>query len=247
MRMRNKSAAKELFGLKNWLKITGAMSHLVYPESCLICDGELSSSEKSICSFCSPEMEYTHFEKYSEPTDLDKLFWGRVIIEQTFSLLYFRKEQSTQRILHALKYKHSPQVGVEFGRIIGRTIKSLAFVKDLDLLIPVPLHPKKEFQRGYNQSTALANGISEMLSIPVDPDFLKKNMHTRSQTRKGRFERWDNVSQVFRMGKTKLAPSHIAIIDDVITTGATLESIIRTIQQNYPDIRISIISLALTK
>jgi len=217
--MRNKSAAKELFGLKNWLKITGAMSHLVYPESCLICDGELSSNEKSICSFCSPELEYTHFEKYTEPTDLDKLFWGRVIIEQTFSLLYFRKEQSTQRILHALKYKHSPQVGVEFGRIIGRTIKSLAFVKDLDLLIPVPLHPKKEF----------------------------KNMHTRSQTRKGRFERWDNVSQVFRMGKTKLAPSHIAIIDDVITTGATLESIIRTIQQNYPDIRISIISLALTK
>lgn len=247
MRMLNKGAVKGLFGLKTWLEITRSASHLIYPETCLICDGELTSNERSICSFCSPDLEYTYFERYSEPTELDKLFWGRVQIQHTYSLLYFRKERSTQQILHALKYKHSPQVGVEFGRIIGRSLKSSALAKDIDLLVPVPLHPRKEFQRGYNQSEELANGISDVLSIPVDNSFLKKSIHTGSQTKKGRFDRWDNVSHVFRIGKKKNHPTHIAIVDDVITTGATLESIVRTVQKNYPDIRVSIISLALTK
>lgn len=245
--MVNTGAAKGLFGLKTWVEFKRSVSHLIYPETCLICEQELSSSEHSICSFCSQDLEYTHFEKYTEPTELDKLFWGRVKIEHTFSLLFFRKEKSTQQILHALKYKHSPQVGIEFGRIIGRTLKSYPLSKEIDLLVPVPIHPKKEFQRGYNQSEELANGISDILSVPVDPHFLKKQQHTGSQTRKGRFERWDNVSSVFRIGKSRSAPKHIAIVDDVITTGATLESIVRTVQENYPDIRVSIISLALTK
>ncbi len=243
----NMNAGKGVFGLKNWVEIRRSVSHLIYPETCLICDTELSSNENSVCSLCSQELEYTQFEKYSEPTELDKLFWGRVKIEFTFSLFYFREEGSTQKILHALKYKHSPQVGVEFGRIIGRRLKSVPFVKEIDLLVPVPIHPKKEFQRGYNQSEQLAIGISDILSIPMDTKFLKKNNHNGSQTRKGRFDRWDNVSSVFVIGKSRSKPRHIAIVDDVITTGATLESIIRTVQENNPDIRISIISLALTK
>jgi ComF family protein len=243
----NMNAGKGVFGLKNWVEIKRSMSHLIFPETCLICENERSSADNSICSFCTQELEYTHFEKYTEPTELDKLFWGRVKLEFAFSLLYFREERSTQKILHALKYKHSPQVGVEFGRIIGRTIKTMPLIKEIDLLVPVPIHPKKQFQRGYNQSEQLAMGISDILSVALDSDFLRKNAHTGSQTKKGRFERWDNVSSVFKIGKTRSIPQHIAIVDDVITTGATLESIIRTVQENYPDIRISIISLALTK
>jgi ComF family protein len=245
--MTNKRAANGLFGLKNWLDIRSSASHLIYPETCLICEHELTQSERSICSFCAPELEYTYFEKYTEPTELDKLFWGRVKIEHTFSLLYFRKEKSTQKILHTLKYAHSPHIGVEFGRIIGRTLKQHSQWKEIDMLVPVPIHPKKEFQRGYNQSEQLAIGISDILSIPVDTDLLTKKLHTGSQTKKGRFDRWDNVSSVFRIGKSTKTPQHIAIVDDVITTGATLESIVRTVQENYPDIRVSIISLALTK
>lgn len=240
------TAGKSIFGLKTWVEMMRSASHLVYPNVCIICDGELSSSEHSICSFCFHELEFTHFEKYTEPTPLDKLFWGRVQLENTYSLLHFEKERSTQKILHALKYKHNAQVGVEFGRLIGDKMKSLSYCQTLDAIIPVPLHPKKEFQRGYNQSAELAKGISEVTGIPIDDAFLKKISHTGSQTSKGRFSRWDNVSQNFGL-RTQGQFKHILIVDDVITTGSTLESIIRMVTENYPDLRISIVSLALAK
>lgn len=243
----NKGKEKRTFRLNNWLEMMRSLSHMIYPEACLICSKELTSQEHSICSFCYDDLHFTHFEKYTEPTSLDKLFWGRVKIDTSFSLLYFEKELSTQQILHALKYRSNPQVGIEFGRIIARKIKKMEGFKDIDHLIPVPIHPKKEFVRGYNQSEQLANGISEVLNIPVDNQILKKRSHTESQTKRGRFARWDNVVNNFRLQKQTDVLKHIAIVDDVITTGATLEALIRSIQENYPDIRISIISLALTK
>jgi ComF family protein len=232
---------------KNWFNLTRSISHMVYPDVCLICTDELTLKEASICSFCKEEMEFTFFETYLEPTSLDKVFWGRVSIASTYALLYFEKGKSTQQILHALKYKSTPQVGEEFGKIIGRRIKQLEGFKDLDVLIPVPIHPKKEFVRGYNQSEQIAKGIAEILSIPMDSHFLKKQHHTESQTKRGRFARWDNVVNNFTLRKRELIPNHIAIVDDVITTGATIEALVRSIHKNYPDIRISIISLALTK
>lgn len=243
----NKNREKRTLRLNNWFELGRTISHLVYPEVCLICSKELTSKETSLCSFCFEELHFTHFEKYTEPTTLDKLFWGRVPVEASYALLYFEKAQSTQKILHALKYKSNPHVGLEFGRIIARRLKKMDAFKQIDLLIPVPIHPKKEFLRGYNQSEQIANGISEIMNIRVDNRFLKKRSHTGSQTKRGRFARWDNVVNNFILKKQKGNPKHIAIVDDVITTGATLEALIRSIQKNYPDIRISIISLALTK
>lgn len=235
------------FNLKKLSLLKDSISHMIYPNQCLICDEELTKDTASMCSFCSDELQYTQFEIYPEATSLDKLFWGRVQLQSTFSLLFFEKGKSTQKILHALKYKSNPEVGVEFGKLIGRTLKGNEQYKDLDILIPVPLHPKKEFTRGYNQSEKLADGISLILNVPVDATFLKKHNHTGSQTRRGRFGRWDNVVNNFGIKNLKTEPKHIAIVDDVITTGATLEAIIRSVQEIYPDIRVSIISLALTK
>lgn len=232
---------------KTLLKIKRSISHMIYPDNCLICEKEIIKESSSICSFCNSEMEFTYFEKYIEPTELDKLFWGRVQLEGTFALLYFEKGKSTQKILHALKYKSNPQVGIEFGEEIAKRIKLFNQFHDVDTLVPVPIHPKKEFLRGYNQSEQIAIGLSTVLSIPVDLQFLKKQEHTQSQTKKGRFERWDNVVNNFVLRKTEKNPRHIAIVDDVITTGATIEALARSIQHNYPEIRISIISLALTK
>ena len=151
------------------------------------------------------------------------------------------------KILHALKYKSNPVVGVEFGEEIARRIKSMNQFNDLDALIPVPIHPKKAFIRGYNQSEQIAKGMANVLAIPVDTHFLKKQEHTESQTKRGRFDRWDNVADNFVLRKQFKKPKHIAIIDDVITTGATIEALVRSIHKNYPEIRVSIISLALTK
>jgi competence protein ComFC len=243
----NKDLRKRDFGLKNWLNIVDPISHLIYPNRCLICDEELAKDSKSICSFCYTEMDFTHYEKYEEPTSLDKLFWGRVVIESTFGLLFFEKGKSSQKILHALKYMSNPQVGVEFGKLIGLKVKDLERFSTIDALIPVPIHPKKEFDRGYNQSEQLAKGIGEILNIEVDTHFLKKKTHTGSQTRKNRFARWDNVVNNFDLRKRSKNYQHIAIVDDVVTTGATIEALVRSIKENYPDLRISIISLAVTK
>lgn len=243
----NAMAEKRVFGLKNWLNFIQPINHLLFPETCLICQDELSTSSTSICSICSGELLFTHFEKYMEPTDLDKLFWGRVQITSTFSMLFFEKGKSTQKILHALKYQSRPAVGIEFGKMIGEKIKENELFSTVDLIVPVPIHPKKKFVRGYNQSEQLAIGLSKALMVPTTNHFIEKINHTDSQTKKGRFARWDNVALNFSLQQINPATKHILIIDDVITTGATLEALVRSIQEKKPELRISIVSLAITK
>jgi ComF family protein len=244
--MSNTRTFSDSFRLLFWEKPKQDLLHLLFPSTCAICSDEWPSNEP-ICSFCRTELQYTGFEHYSEPTELDKLFWGRVSLVGTFALLYFYKNSSTQKILHALKYGNKPETGIILGKEIGHKIKDLEFKIDADVLIPVPLHPKKQFARGYNQSEQLAKGISEITGIPTDNRFIGKLQHTSSQTRRGRFSRWDNVSGNFGLNKIKSSYKHILIIDDVITTGATLEAMIQSIRTVYPELRISIISLALTK
>lgn len=245
---RNNTAEMKVIELQNLLKWKDDFFHLIYPNTCLVCENELSQQHNHFCPFCHDELQFTYFERYAEPTLLDQLFWGRVSVYATYSYLYFEKGKSVQPILHALKYKDRPDVGIELGMLIGEKIKILNSFKDLEVLIPVPLHPKKEFKRGYNQSEKIAEGIASSLNIQVDSHFISRVKNTASQTKKGRFLRWDNVDNTFITSfSSKKTYTHIAIIDDVITTGATIESIIRNIRGNYPEIRISVISLALTK
>jgi len=226
-----------------WLD--GAM-HLIYPNNCLVCDNEMARSEQLFCSSCFTELHFTYYESFTEPTELDQLFWGRVPLHSTYSMLYYEKTNSSQPLLKALKYKHRADVGQKLGELLGQKIKLLEKFNSLDALIPVPIHPKKEFARGYNQSRMIAEGISNILTIPVNLQFLRRIEHSKSQTTLGRFNRWDNVDGKFEVTGTSNF-KHIAIIDDVITTGATLESIIMGIQHKFPEIQISVISLALTK
>lgn len=235
------------FKLNNWFFIRDSISHLIFPEYCISCESELTKEEEHLCSFCLADLDFTHFEKFLDPTPLDQLFWGRSQVEATFSLIHFEKGKAAQNILHSLKYKHNPQIGVTFGEMIGRKLVKMTKFKDVDLLVPVPIHPKKRFVRGYNQSEELARGISHILSIPVESNFAQKRLHTKSQTQRGRFLRWDNVSDNFSILAQKSMPTHIAIVDDVITTGSTIEAFIRSIHEFYPELRVSVISLALTK
>jgi ComF family protein len=219
--------------------------HLIFPEKCRVCASELAPSDLLLCPFCTLDLDYTHFEKYTEANAVDKLFWGRVPIKLAYAHLFYRKGGSTQHILHELKYAYNARIGREFGKQIGNTLRQQEKWRDVDFLVPVPIHPKKEFSRGYNQSTRIAEGISTSLGIPVHELGLKKVKHTASQTRMGRFLRWDNVTHNFSItAQNNFQGKHIAFVDDVITTGATLESLIRTVLDKYPDIRISVISLA---
>lgn len=229
-------------------RYTQDLLHVWYPSYCLICDMENKHSESGVCPVCENEMNYTYFEDYTEPSRLDQLFWGRAPLHATFALLYFGKQAGTQSVLHALKYRNQPEVARYFGKRMGERLHQMKQFKDADALIPVPLHPKKEFLRGYNQSKLLAEGISDETNIPLRDDLLYRNQFSESQTRKNRLSRWENTQGDFEVRmKGKPALKHIVIVDDVVTTGSTLETCIQLLQRALPDTKISIATLAVTR
>ena len=239
---------KDGFIFKLLKKYTNALMHLIYPNQCLVCLNELPESNKTnICHLCQDNFHFTYFET-SDSTRLDKLFWGRLNLHSTFSLLEFEKQNSTQKILHAIKYKSNKLLAIEMGKKIGAAIYQKSNFATIEVLIPVPLHIKKEYMRGYNQSEIIAEGINSIMKINMNPELIKRTKHSESQTKKNKFSRWDNVKDVFQLNIAALKKfNHIAIIDDVITTGSTIEAITLKIQKEIPDLKISIISLAIAK
>ena len=224
------------------------ISHLIYPNCCLICDSELPNKNIPICHFCENDLPYTLFESYTHETNMDKLFWGRVPVASTYSLLYFEKETSTQAILHGIKYQNKKKLAIEFGKRIGKQLSQQASFDSIDCLLPIPLHPKKEYLRGYNQSLLIAEGISLEKNLPIETKGVKRIKHGESQTKKSRFKRWDNVQNTFRIDPKLIGTyKHIALVDDVVTTGATIEACINEINEIFPNLKISIITLAIAK
>lgn len=231
----------KLKGLKNDLL------QLIYPQHCYGCSIELVGSKAGICPICSIDLEYTLYENYREASQLDKLFWGRVELKGTFGLLYFSKTGVSQQIIHQLKYNSRKDLGSYYGSEIGKRISTMNVFKDAAGLIPVPLHPKKQFIRGYNQALEIAKGVAEATGLPIHTDLLKRTVFSESQTKKGRFSRWDSMQNIFSSAQKGNETGHFILIDDVITTGATLEVCVKELQTNYPEIQLSVASLAVVK
>ena len=221
------------------------ISHLVYPDNCIVCERELSELEADICSFCDQNITKTNFHLFKEPTDLDKLFWGRCKLEFTHSHMFFKKDGASQDVLFSLKYKNNPALGVHFGNRIGKELKQIELFDAVDGIIPVPLHPKKKFIRGYNQSETIAKGISDTTEKKLFTKLIQRTKHTETQTKKSRFERWDNVDKVFKVSPEIKKLKHIVIVDDVITTGSTIENIIQIIKAEHTEIKVSVVTLAI--
>ena len=226
------------------LSIFKDLGHLVYPSTCLACENELSTTENHLCSICDNDLVRTSFHLFNEPTEIDKRFWGRIELKRTYSHFYFKKGAAIQNVLFNLKYKNDSAIGEFFGREIGKSIETIAEFKSADAIIPVPLHYKKEFIRGYNQSEALAKGISDVIKVPVKSKYTKRTEHSETQTRKSKFQRWDNVSSIFSIHKSIKDLNHIIVVDDVVTTGSTMEALIRSIKKVAPSIEVSIVTLA---
>ena len=232
---------KSIFKLS---KMFADVENLIFPNECLSCEKELSRYEKHLCSFCENDLPLTNFHLFTEPTPTDKLFWGRVEVTKTYSHLFFEKNKTSQSILFNLKYKNKPELGVYFGKEVGKKLLLIKEFSDADVIIPVPLHHKKEFIRGYNQSEVLSAGICEVFKKPMDKTTIQRTKHSPSQTKKSRFQRWDNVNEIFKINKKINTYNHIVLVDDVVTTGSTLESIIQAIRKKNPDILISVVTLA---
>lgn len=218
---------------------------IIYPSNCLVCDRELTEKTSSICFHCYLDFEYTYYEKQAKDNPIHEIFKGRVEIENALSLLFFQQRKSTQKLLHRIKYADGKELASAMGIVIGEKMMEQNNFLEIDALIPIPLHSKKEFIRGYNQSLKISQGISETTNIPI-VQVLKRTKHHASQTKKDRFERWENVASKFAIKDlNQPLPPHVAIVDDVLTTGATMEAACRVLLAQQPNIKISIITLAI--
>lgn len=227
------------------IQLIADLGHLIFPNLCVACENELSRSEKHLCAFCESSLTLTNFHLFdNEVTPVEKLFWGRIELTATYSHVFFEKNKASQNILFNLKYKNKPQLGVYFGNKIGTTITQIDKFQDVDAFIPVPLHPKKAFIRGYNQSEMLAKGICDAVNKKMDTSTIRRTHHTETQTKKSRFQRWDNVNEKFKVSDKVLNYKHVVLVDDVITTGSTIESVAAALRKKNPSLSISVVTLA---
>lgn len=198
--------------------------HTLYPDLCLGCNKQPKTRDSSFCTQCLHDLPYTdHFDV--QPNVVYNHFKGRVPLNHAAAILIFTEGGIVQNLLHQLKYKGRREIGEIMGEIAGEKIKSSKYFKQIDVIIPVPIHPKKQLSRGYNQSTIFGRGIENIIHVPCIDNVLVKTKETKSQTGKSRTDRMYNVSDVFEMKDVqKVKNKHVLLVDDVVTTGATLEA-----------------------
>ena len=224
-------------------KVFDDLISLLYPRLCMLCDAQVQKGDH-MCISCENNLPTTDYHTLLENPITEK-FYGRVKIEFGAAYYIFGPASKTQKLIHELKYNNKPQLGEYIGRIYGDQLKESPIFPKIDYIVPVPLHPMKMHQRGYNQSEAIAKGLSESLHIPIDTKTLIRTKHTNTQTKKSRLSRMENVGTAFGVSSSeKLEGKHIILLDDVLTTGATLEACALTLLEHIPTLKISIITMA---
>lgn len=205
----------------NWFD---ALIGLFYPSVCAACGCSLYKWEHIVCTRCKTFLPKTGYA-LNEDNPLARIFYGRVRFKAVTACFFFSKEGKVQHLIHELKYKSNADAGVFLGQELGKSIKEAPLFQGVDYLIPVPLHPKREKERGYNQSLVIARGISEVTGISVGEKYLVRSVNTDTQTHKSKEERWKNVKDIFEVKHPEqLEGKYVLLIDDVLTTGATLEA-----------------------
>ena len=220
---------------------------LISPRLCVVCGQRLTVSEEIICSKCNFHLPRTHFQQDPYENEMAKLFWHQIPIERATALFYYEAHSETANILYELKYKNRPDIGEVMGRLVAKELQPSGFFDGIDGIVPIPLAKKRQRQRGYNQSQEIACGISEIINLPIYNNVVRRNVFEGSQTNKGRWERNENVEKVFEMtDETAIRGKHLLIIDDVVTTGATVIACAKELCK-AGNVKVSVLALGFAK
>ena len=216
---------------------------LIFPRHCHVCGEVLSRQEQDLCLNCLyklPKVEKMHLD------EIEKVFWGKFDIASATSYIYYRKESPYNRLLHKMKYDNRPEIGRRLAMMAAETLTESGFFDGIEAIVPLPLSKKKKRTRGYNQCDYIAEGLSHITGIPVLKDCVMRNKSNETQTHKTRDERWKNVEGIFSLTNPEpIEGKHILLIDDILTTGATLTNCAIAIQQGC-NCKISVFTLAYT-
>lgn len=224
-----------------------ALLHLFFPERCAACGGPLPEGARLICPRCRWDMPLTGYAR-SHDNPVFKKFGGLIPIAEASSLFFFTRGSRYRAMIHSFKYRGQWRISQQLGTLMGEALREGGLYRSVDVIVPIPLHFRRRLKRGYNQSEYLAEGIARSLGVPVDKSCLKRHVHNPSQaSTRRRNDRWDNVRGIFSVRRPdRLAGRHILLVDDVLTTGATLISCAETLLGQAPGCRISIVTLAVS-
>ena len=216
---------------------------LFFPRTCYVCGASLFKQELVVCTKCISHLPETNFHRHRD-NPVSRVFWGRVPLQHAVSLYYYKKGGSVQQLIHQLKYKGHQEIGLFLGNYFGELLRKKEDFQEIQKIIPIPLHIKKLKKRGFNQAELFARGLAEAMNREVDVESVVRQIPTSTQTKKSRYKRWENVSDIFMVRyPERLAGKHLLLVDDVITTGATMEACLQTMLQ-VPDVKLSVASIA---
>ncbi|MCK5847527.1 MAG: ComF family protein [Bacteroidales bacterium] len=224
------------------MNLLNIFTELFYPRICLACSRRLLEYEQVICSYCEADLPKTSFHK-RESNPVEILFWGRCNVHSAAAYYRYIKQGNVQNLIHNFKYKGYQEIGLHIGEIYGKQLMQSSRFNTITAIIPVPLHPKKMKIRGFNQSEVFAKGLSKGMGVGVNNSLIR-NTHTSTQTKKSRWDRHKNVSSIFSISDSDaLLGKHVLLVDDVITTGSTIESCVNTLLQ-IEGVKISVVAIA---
>ena len=228
----------------NWLyDLWDDFISLLFPRLCYACGNQLMRNESLICTECFVVIPRTNYH-FVEDNPVAQLFWGRCLIEKAAAFSYYNKGSRIQKLIHNLKYNGIREIGYDLGRLYGLSLKTSGFINDIDIIIPVPLHPMKKSIRGFNQSETISMGIADATHLPVDIKSLARVLVSATQTKRSRYERWTNVEGIFQvLDSQTIMGKHVLLVDDVITTGSTIESCTNELLK-IEGVKVSVVALA---
>jgi len=216
---------------------------LLFPRLCYGCGDHLMRNETLICTDCLVKIPRTNYH-VEESNPVEQLFWGRCRLEKAAAFSFYNKGSRIRNLIHNLKYKGIKELGYELGKIYGLSLKSSGFTNGIDIIVPVPLHKSKKRLRGFNQSEMISNGIADVSGLVVDTSCLTRISGSDTQTKRSRYDRWTNVEGIFSVScPGNIEGRHILLVDDVITTGSTVEACVNELLKTE-GVRVSVVALA---